>query len=69
MEWSQIAEKWGQMALRLRNDSPSGTTMLGASRVNDPSVRMAGTSPSSDGLSPMTSAEGTGNDRGLTPDR
>lgn len=69
MEWDQITEKWTQMALRLRSDSLHGTTMLGAGRVNDPLARTAETSASSDGLSPMTSTERTGNDRGLTPDR
>ncbi|PWK61472.1 hypothetical protein [Roseicyclus mahoneyensis] len=73
MEWDQIAEKWSQMALRLRSDSPTGARLPGASRVDDaPARAMTQTPPTlapRDGLSRTRSTGGTGNDRSLTPDR
>ena len=71
MEWDQIAEKWNQMALRLRSDNPTGGRMPGSSPIDGlpDSLRTQtpGTYASSDGLSRMRSAEKTGNERGLTP--
>lgn len=73
MEWDQIAEKWGQMALRLRNDSPTGTRMLGSGSVNrlPDSIREQTPAPyaPNDGPSRTGLPERTGSDSALTPSR
>lgn len=37
MEWDQIAEKWGRMAHRMRNDTRAGGALIGATRIDGPS--------------------------------
>lgn len=73
MEWDQIAEKWSQMALRLRSDSPMGRRMQGASPINGLQDRVlaqtTGPNPSGDGVSGTRLVERAGIERGLTPGR
>jgi hypothetical protein len=73
MEWDQIAEKWAQMALRLRNDAPNIAQILGAGQINGGSESVVAQASavfgSSDGLPPKTSAGRTVKDHALTPDQ
>jgi hypothetical protein len=73
MEWDQIAEKWSEMALRLRNDTPNPVRALGTSQFNNGSEGAMTQTPaplaSEVGLSPAPSVSETAKDRALTPDQ